>query len=324
LLVTHPLTLVGSLISELTGIPWISTVLSPSSFLSVYDSVAGAIASPYEQALAAMAKDVTLRQLRWHTRFWSAPVRQLRADLGLPPAADPLYEGQHSPHQVLALFSAIFATPQPDWPIQTYLTGFPFYDGPTSTSHTTPTPVQASRQAQLEDFLAAGSAPIVFTLGSSAVRAPGSFYQESLAAIRLLGGRAILLVGKQQPFPIPNGLPKGVMLLDYASHAMLFPHAAAVVHHGGIGTIAQALRAGCPMLVVPHNYEQPDNAERVVQLGVGRQLTKQKATATEIASELQQLLSQPQYRERAQQIRAFVQAENGVTKACEAIEAALD
>jgi hypothetical protein len=129
LLVTHPLACAASLVAEKTGIPRISTVLSPISFLSAYDSPSGSAipTSAYEQALALVARDNYYRQLRWQARFWSAPVRQLRAELGLEASSDILFEGQHSPELVLALFSQVLATPQPDWPTQTQVTGFPFF-----------------------------------------------------------------------------------------------------------------------------------------------------------------------------------------------------
>ena len=104
--------------------------------------------------------------------------------------------------------------------------------------------------------------------------AAGDFYEESLKAARLLGRRAVLLVGSR-----PGRLPVGPLGSDawacaYAGHAQLFPRAAAVVHQGGVGTTAQALRAGVPMLVVPFAHDQPDNAARVRRLGVARVLSR--------------------------------------------------
>ena len=84
---------------------------------------------------------------------------------------------------------------------------------------------------------------------------------------KALGRRAVLLVGTELKNSLPDPLPAGVAAFDYAPFSELFPRAAAIVHQGGVGTTAQAMRAGRPMLVVPFSHDQPDNAERVEQAG---------------------------------------------------------
>jgi hypothetical protein len=118
-------------------------------------------------------------------------------------------------------------------------------------------------------------------------------------------------------------LPEGVLALPYAPHGSLFPRAQAIIHQGGIGTTAQALRAGRPMLVVPHAYDQPDNASRVVKLGAARTLSPKHYAATRVATELQDLLAEPSYARRAAEVGRMVQAEAGDQQACDAIEAYL-
>ncbi|MEQ9553726.1 MAG: glycosyltransferase [Coleofasciculus sp. G3-WIS-01] len=312
LLLTHHLTFVGSLVAAKTGIPWVSTVLSPILFMSAYDSqtLSTTTISPYEQALAVVANDSRLRQFRWQTRLWSAPVRQLRRELGLPPGDDPVFEGQHSPDLVLALFSQVLASPQPDWHSQTQVTGFPFYDRAK----------QEDLSDQLARFLDAGSPPIVFTLGSLMVWTPGNFYLEGAIAAQQLGYRAVLLVGKGVPNLPLEQLPKGVIVLDYAPHSEIFPHAAAIVHHGGVGTTGQALRAGRPMLVIPYAHDQPDNAMRLVRLGVARTLARHEYSANTVAAELKQLLFEPRYGIKAAEVGKLVHQEDGVAVASDAIE----
>lgn len=316
LLLTHHLAFAGSLAAEKTGTPRVSTALAPISFMSVYDlpTLSPPPTSPYEAALTLVANDAKHRFFRWKARFWSAPVRQLRAELGLTPSCDPVFEGQHSPELVLALFSQILAAPQPDWPPQTRVTGFPFYD-------------RQERQAlspELVKFLSEGPPPIVFTLGSLMVWTPGNFYLEGAIAAQKLGYRSILLMG-QAAHSIPaHQLPEGAIAVDYASHSALFPHAAAIAHHGGVGTTAQALRAGRPMLVVPYAYDQPDNAARLVRLGVARTIERQHCTADRIAAELKLLLFDPNYAAKATEVGHLVQAEDGVGAACDAIEAFLN
>lgn len=312
LLLTHHLTFAGSLVAAKTGISWVSTVLSPILFLSAYDAqtLSTQTISPYEQALAVVANDSRLRQFRWQARLWSASVRQLRRELGLPPGYDPVFEGQHSPDLVLALFSQALASPQPDWCPQTQVTGFPFYDRA----------MAEGLSEELARFLDAGPPPIIFTLGSLMVWTPGNFYLEGAIAAHQLGYRAILLMGKGiSTLPIQQ-LPEGVIAVDYAPHSEIFPRAAVIVHHGGVGTTGQALRSGRPMLVVPYAHDQPDNAMRLVRLGVARTLARYEYTANGVAAELKQLLFEPRYRIKAAEVGRRVQQENGAATASDAIE----
>ncbi len=285
LLVTHPITYAGPIVAEKTGIAWVSTVLAPLSFFSAYDPPVLAAAPwlvslrglgpGFHRALFALAKR--------RTRSWSEPVRRLRAELGLPPGADPIFDGQHSPDLVLAMFSDLLGAPQSDWPPHTLVTGFLFYDRLEKGQ---------GLSAELARFLDAGPPPIVFTLGTSAVLDAGNFYVESAAAAKELGRRAVLLVGIDMGKSAFGRLPRpaGVAAFDYAPFSELFPRAAAIVHQGGAGTTAQAMRAGRPMLVVPFAHDQQDNAARVERLGIARQISRKKWTARRVAVELRALL----------------------------------
>jgi len=242
------------------------------------------------------------------TRPWMAPVAALRARAGVPPGGHPLFEGQFSPFGTLALCSRVIAPPQPDWPPRTQVTGFVFYN------RAIPMP------PELDAFLAAGPPPIVFTLGSSAVGLPGAFFRESAFAAASLGRRAVLLVGRHPENQPREPLPAGVIAVEAAPHDALFPRAAAVVHPGGIGTTGQALRAGHPMLVVPHAHDQPDNAFRVKALGVARVIAPERYRAARVARELRALAGDPSYAERARSIGARVREEDGAAAACAALE----
>jgi len=95
------------------------------------------------------------------------------------------------------------------------------------------------------------------------------------------------------------------------------------VHHGGIGTTGQALRAGKPMLVVPHAHDQPDNGFRVSRLGVARVLDARRYTTSRVIRHLRALLEEPSYRQRAADVGRQVSAERGTDVACDALVAAL-
>jgi UDP:flavonoid glycosyltransferase YjiC (YdhE family) len=233
---------------------------------------------------------------------------EFRRELGLKPGPHPLFEGAHSPRLSLGLFSRCLARPQRDWPRSAVITGFPFYRQPGALT------------PELERFLDEGPAPVVFTLGSSAVGAAGGFYRESLAAVG--SRRAVLLTGAH-PQGLPSPLPSNVIAVENAPHAAIFPRAAAIVHQGGIGTTAQAMASGRPMLVVPFAHDQFDNGVRVRRLGAAEVLYRSRYNARRAAAALERLLGEPSYELAAAKIAAQVNAENGAVTAADAIEAAL-
>jgi UDP:flavonoid glycosyltransferase YjiC (YdhE family) len=312
LIVSHPITFASPIVADAMKLPWISSVLSPLSFFSAYDFpvMPNMPAAVHLRRLGPWTGRLLMMMARRVTAPWTAPVRQFRAELGLPPSGDPLYEGQFSPLGTIAMFSPIFGSPQRDWPARTMATGFSFFN------HAIPMP------AELAAFLDAGDPPVVFTLGTSAVSVAGSFYEESVTAVAALRRRAVLLVGRD-PRNRPSRLPDGVIAIDSAPHDQLFPRAAAIVHQGGVGTTAQALRSGRPTLVVPHAHDQPDNAFRVVNLGVGRELYPRRYRAPRVAAHLRALLEDPRYAERAVLVGRQIRAEDGAARACDVLVAAI-
>jgi rhamnosyltransferase subunit B len=244
------------------------------------------------------------------TRGWPKPVYELRARLGLPRGENPIFQGQHSPHLVLALFSKVLADPQPDWPPHTVVTGHVFNDSP----HGTALP------PELREFLDEGPPPLVFTLGSSVVLAAGSFWDESIAAVRRMGSRAVFLVGPDRSRTIQSSLPSNCLAVDRAPHSLLFPRAAAIVHQCGAGTLAQGLRSGRPVLAVPFAHDQPDNAWRAARLGTARILAPPSYRAARVADELGMLIRDPSYAAAASRVSVVVKQEGGAPAACDALE----
>jgi len=314
LLVTHVLSLAGPPLVEKTGIRWASTVLAPISLFSNYDPPVFPNA-PWVYHVLKLHPSLTrvlMRAARWKFDQLAAPLYRLRAELGLKRGGNPMLEGQHSPSLVLALFSTAFGRPQPDWPPNTVVTGFPFYDRRDRAGD------PAGLDPALVEFLEAGEPPVVFTLGSSAIWVAGDFYSESVKAARAAGVRALLLVGEERNRP--DKLPEGVAAFDYAPYSELLPRARAVVHQGGIGTTAQGLRAGVPAVVVPFSHDQFDNARRVSRIGAGRALPRAKYRAATAAEELRALLSDESYTTRAAEIGKQIRAEDGAVAAADALE----
>ncbi len=314
LLLTHPLPLVGPLVAQKLGLPWASSVLAPASFLSAYDP----IVPPQLPALYHLLRlhpfftRMVLRIAFHKLEKIMEPVYRLRADLGLPRGEQPIFGGQHSPKLVLALFSRVLAQPQRDWPPNTEVTGFPFYDrrdflGDTGASE------------DLWQFLDSGPPPIVFTLGSSAFWVAKDFYRDSIAAAQALGKRALLLIGHPRNLPA-QPLPDGIAAFEYGAFGEILPRACAIVHQGGVGTTGQGLRSGRPVLVVPHAHDQFDNAARVARLGCGRMIARPRYNADNATKELRALLGNSKYADKAQEVSREVQRENGAGAAVDAIE----
>jgi rhamnosyltransferase subunit B len=310
LMIAGELVYAAPLVAEKLGLRWASAILSPCSFLSAHDpSLLVNIPALYCLRTAGWRVNRFFLEVgRFATRHWWEPVRELRRELGLRIECDPLGRDKFSPHLVLALFSRHLAQPQPDWPAQTVQPGFAFYDQQNADSHPSP---------ELAAFLAAGDAPIVFTLGSTAVHNPGNFYEVSMEAANRLGRRAVLLGANAEISA------SGILAMPYAPYSQIFPHAAVIVHQGGSGTTGQAMRAGRPMLFVPYGWDQSDNGVRVERLGAGLCLSRTEYSADTASAVLARLLNQPHLASEAAALGIKVHEEDGLTTACNAVEAIL-
>lgn len=314
LLLVGELNYAGPIVAEVTGIPWASYVLAPLSFFSAFDPPVLPMyprLARADRAIPGMGR-VIRRMARFVSRKWPQPIYDLRRELGLEHGANPLFDAKHSPHLVLALFSRVLGQEQKDWPRNTLITGFCFYDADAGN---------ASLPPHLEEFMASGAPPVVFTLGSAAVLAAGKFYEHSARAAQRLGVRAVLLIGSDQRNRPRQPLPPTICVAEYAPYSALFSRAALVVHQGGVGTTAQCLRAGRPMLVMPYSHDQPDNGRRMVRLKVARVLLRNKYTPLRVARRLRAMLDEPLYSLRARSVASQLSHEDGVRTAVDALEA---
>lgn len=309
LIVTHPVTLGAILFARKAAMPWASVALSPVSTISMYDmSVFPGL--PGGEWLASRGpgwQRVFLRLLeKTFDRYWK-PYHAFERELGLPCSPNPFLHG-HSPQLALALFSPLLAAPQPDWPPNTYATGFPFFDQ------------KEDYPPDLERFFDEGEPPIVFTLGSAAVGAAGDFYSISAEAARQLGRRAVLLIGNDPANRPKSPLPRDIIAVPYAPHARVFRRACVNVHQGGIGTTAEAMRAGRPMLVVPFSHDQPDHAYRLKKLGIARSAKRTDYNVNRAVREIDILLRDSQYSLRAAEVSSRIRQETGTATAVDLLE----
>ena len=138
--------------------------------------------------------------------------------------------------------------------------------------------------------------------------------------MRRLKCRAVFLTGPGGRSQLAAKLPENVYVCEYAPYSELFAKAAVIVHQGGIGTTAQALRGGVPMVVVPYLHDQPDNAFRVKRLGVARVVQRADYNPARAVEAIRSLQTQPEYRRRAQELAARIQQEDGVRCAATVLE----
>jgi UDP:flavonoid glycosyltransferase YjiC (YdhE family) len=321
--VTHPeradlmllgeLNYAGPIVADITGIPWASYVLAPLSFFSAFDPPVLPMyprLARADKAVPGMGRAIK-RLARLVSRNWPEPIYDLRSQLGLPKGKNPLFDAKHSPYLVLALFSRALGQEQKDWPENALIAGFCFYDSDAGN---------AKLPDNLEKFLAAGSPPVVFTLGSAAVLAAGKFYEYSARAAIKLGNRAVLLIGGDPRNRLRQQLPDSICVAEYAPYSGLFPRSAMVVHQGGVGTTAQCLRAGKPMLIMPYSHDQPDNARRMRRLKVARVIQRGNYTPLRVARKLKSMLAEPLFARHAEVVARRLEQEDGVRSACDALE----
>ena len=296
------------LLQEKCDVPYVSVQVSPSTFLSAH------LPPVHKRFTIPSSWPVSLRAgLLWviergvTDRVMGPALNKIRTALGLPPAKHILGRWLHSPQQVLGLFPDWFAPPQVDWPPNVALTGFPLFDESEFRDVDT----------ELKSFLASGPAPIVFTPGSTIVDSL-SFFSAAAEVLSTLGQRGIFLAKEGSPLP-PLG--SNILVRSYVPLSKLLPQVKVLVHHGGIGTVSQALAAGIPQLAVPFAHDQFDNAARVERLGCGLRVDAPISAPTLLAS-LKRLLEEESFQQRCASFRMRVEpGETSCLKALAMIEA---
>lgn len=292
---------------EKLGVPLVTVHLQPAMLRSEHDS-AGLPLPQGDRLWLRWSRRLLWRAIDGYAdRLLLPETNAFRSELGLAPARR-LFSGWiHSPDLVLGLFPDWFAPPQPDWPPATHLVGFPLFDE------------RGFREVppELESFLGAGDPPVVFTAGSYHRNAK-TFFHVWVSVCNRLGIRGLLLSPANDC--IPGSLPERVLHFPYVPLSTVLPRAAAVVHHGGIGTTGLALAAGIPQLVLPFTDDQSDNAARVQRIGAGSRMSLAALHPEEAAARLKALMSSQAIAGASQSIAARMRSEDPLGKASRLIE----
>ena len=315
-LVASPGIVPARLVQEKLGRPMASVVLQPWMIRS-------------SSAPPVMPGGLTLP--RWAPRpldalYWlgidavgavllGGPLNALRKQLGLAPVRR-VFNWWLSPQRVLGMFPDWYGCPQPDWAGQIRMTGFPMFEGAKGGAGNGSANASALPD-DLAAFCAAGPPPVAFTFGTG-MRHAADLFREAAGACEAAGVRGVFLTKYAHQLPAP--LPPSVRHVAYAPFGHLFPRCSAVVHHGGIGTIAKSLAAGVPQLVLPIAFDQTDNAIRVKRLGAGDWLPARRATAPRIAAALKNLLT-PEARARSQALASRFTPDDPLERAAQLVEA---
>jgi rhamnosyltransferase subunit B len=301
------ITFAARIANEVLGIPYATLHLQPMGCCSVSDPP---VAS--NGVNATWLPRPLIRFAYWFAEKWITDplmvpaINEFRSTLKLPPVKRILTKWSPSPQRVIGLFPDWFAPIQDGGPAFRHA-GFVLFDD--AAGRRTPEPLSA--------FIAEGPPPVIFSFGS-AMRHGRPYFEAAVEACRILNVRGVLLgAGGEQ---IPDKLPPNVRHADYAPFSEVFPRAACVVHHGGLGTSAQALAAGVPQLVMPIAYDQADNAVRMRRLGVASLLYPKRFTGKAVANRLKRLLDDDGTQQSARTVSERFRGVDGASAACALVE----
>jgi UDP:flavonoid glycosyltransferase YjiC (YdhE family) len=272
------LALGARLAQEKLAIPSASVHLQPGIFRSIeeqgmFSNVRLSAAHPkWLKRLVFRLSDALILD-----RHLKLPLNEFRTRLGLAPVNRVMHHWLHSPQMVIAFFPDWFAQAQPDWPQNMHLVGFPLWDADST-----------ARIDEAMEFLDGGTAPLIFTPGSAGATMH-DFFRESVLAAQRLNMRAMLVTN--HPEQTPANLPPGIKAFGYLPFSQILPRSALLVYHGGIGTLAQGIKAAVPHLVVPHAHDQFDNAWRLKRLGLGDSIPANSYRAERAVRTMRSLLN---------------------------------
>ncbi len=295
---------------EKLRMPLVTVALQPALFRSYHHLPVLAGVPRIPDGLPRFLKSLVFRVFDFvaDRALSASTINAYRAEHGLPPTRGFMKNWWVSPDRVIGLFPEWYAPRQPDWPAQMKMTGFPLYDERRDG---------VSLAGELIEWLRNGDRPIVFTPGSAMIHGQ-AFFAAAAGACSALGRRGLFLT--RYPQQIPSPLPAGIRHESYVPFSQLLHHAAALVYHGGIGTMSQAMVAGIPHFIMPMAHDQPDNAYRIQQLGIGDSLPPRLFRAAALAEKLGRLLASAEVAANCRRVAARFVGVDFISDSCDLIE----
>lgn len=289
------------------GLPYCQIILAPSAIYTELDP-----SFPFREQVPQSQWGKVIPDLRAkaieknHKKIVQPFVNPLRMELGLKPwtVAD-MPETEKSP-LIIGLFPDWFRPRPKDWPEQVVTTGFIYSD------------IQSDEnEAQVNEFIESNIEPIVFTFGT------GIPITDHLVGrvkkVCELTGKAGILVSSGKNTELLSGEKVEVLIVKSANFSKLFRLASVIVHHGGIGTCAQAIAAGRPQLISPYAFDQPDNAYSVWKLGIGNAVDFYRGSVKQIVDSIKQLMESSEVKEACNKFKAKTCNGNAAEEAVEYI-----
>ena len=296
MILTHMWSFGGALAAEKAGLPYGVVSMAPVTW---YSSADPSLIGPFEPPrwLRGWLERGPIRGVI--NRTFSRRLDGCAVSLGLPEKGRRFYAIQAESILNIGLWSPRFRGPARDDPVQNAICGFPdpwqVREAPTLSP-------------ELASFIDAGDPPVVLGLGSALPRFAPEVYTLTWKACSDLGLRAVF-VGDVERGAV-DAVSEDVLAVPYAPYAALFPRASVVMHHGGIGSLAEALCAGRPQVVIPCGADQYDNAERVLRMGVARKIKRNRISRKRLASSIAACLSHESMKALALKTAEEVQAES--------------
>ena len=324
-LASHHIAFGAAAAAELLHIPHVQCVLAPLFWFSRHEKIAMP-SLPFPDAPPLI--DRALRQLaRFIGRHTFDPaINRLRKDVGLPPQRDLISRAARGGDGVaprerlsdpskgtptLALWSPQFRGTLADDPCTGTICGFSTWDRPPTLAD------DIDRERDSIRWMESGAPPVVVTLGSSVSHHGADVYRLAAQACARAGKRALLLTGGSAD---DSTWPEHVRAVPYASYSRVMPRGCVTVHHAGIGTLAAAMRAGVPEIIIPFANDEFDNAARAQRLGVATVIKRRKLTVRSLAEAISHATQNKSMVERSGQLGAAMQPENGAICAADIIE----
>lgn len=308
-LIYGQLCFVGAYVGEKLHIPVVAAYHSPitrtAAFPTIYGRLQRSLGGPVNWLTHVLDQQIFWQSVR------SAVNHARRVVLDLPPLPfwGPYGRMQREQQPVLYGYSPLVVAKPADWGAWIEVTGYWLLDQRPDWQPS----------ADLVDFLAAGPPPVYVGLGSVANANPVRVTKHILKALADLKQRVVLMPG--QVDLSDADLPAETLIVRSIPHDWLYARVAAVIHHGGPGTLAAAMRAGVPSLAIPFFGDQFFWGRRAYELGVGpRAIRREQVTANKVAAAVRTMLDDQPMRARAHELGRRLRAEDGVARAVEAIE----
>ena len=310
--VFSPLAFAGWHVAEALGVPSFQAALQPQTPTRAFPTLP--LAGRWNLGgIGNRLTHVLYQQFAWQAlRPMLNPWRREVLGVEALPLGGPFRVMRRRRTPVLHGFSPHVLPKPHDWPPWVHVTGYWFLDRPPGWEP----------PARVLDFLAAGPPPVYVGFGSMIPRDPARTIDAVIAALRQAGVRAILARGWMEA--TTHDLSDDVLALEEIPHDWLFPRVAAVVHHGGAGTTAAAMRAGRPAVVVPFFADQPLWARCVERLGVGpRPVPLKRLTADRLADAIRVAVTDERIARCAADLGAKIREEDGVVNAVAIVDRVL-